>query len=410
MYNFRRLYQIERDCREKVLQRFENIKDNTRKLNDLYERQAKLVGSLQEGGFVARCFKNKGSGENINKAMDIDLELIITTLSDKQRHCIQEIDQKPGFVKLNTNLTNCTFNRQLHYENYITIEEEEKVFKGGFLRPYESKKVLLNGNVFEIHDEPLKIVQAVNAWVFKTKMEEVKILNAREEITKATVSFSMTVLVEDKFEYDISLDAASIIKVDWTPNVTTNWIQRSRNWTDLIGQLSNELRYSYVILKTSNEEKGNNETIELRYSFAHIERKIVELQSDTQRMIFTIFKSIIYQYLLTNELEDIVSSYIAKTTMLWTCEKYPPNDPFWSNDNASILRILKYLITELHQNFDRGFLPYYFIPEINLLGHLPSGIVRKLTSILYNMKHNIEDYLPRHSHEVLDLSELVLSV
>ena len=121
-------------------------------------------------------------------------------------------------------------------------------------------------------------------------------------------------------------------------------------------------------------------------------------------MIFTIFKSIIYQYLLTNAFEDIVSSYIGKTIMLWTCEKYPPNDPFWSDDDAFILRILKYLITDLHQSFQKGSLPYYFIPEINLLGHLPSEIVRKLTNTLYKMKQNVEDYLPRHSQEVLDLS------
>ena len=135
----------------------------------MHDAQAKLVGSIREGGFVARFLKNKEleTGDSINKAIDIDLELIITTLGDKQGHCIQEIEQKSGFVKWNMNLKNCSFNRQLRYEHDLTIEDEDKVFKGGFLRPYKLKKVLVRGNVFEIHDEPLKVVQAINALVFK---------------------------------------------------------------------------------------------------------------------------------------------------------------------------------------------------------------------------------------------------
>uniref|UniRef100_A0A7M5UCI3 Mab-21-like HhH/H2TH-like domain-containing protein n=1 Tax=Clytia hemisphaerica TaxID=252671 RepID=A0A7M5UCI3_9CNID len=96
--------------------------------------------------------------------------------------------------------------------------------------------------------------------------------------------------------------------------------------------------------------------------------------------------------------------------MLWTCEKYPPNDPFWSDDNASIFRILKYMITDLHKNFERRFLPYYFIPEINLLSYLNSEIVRKLTRALYVIKQDVENYLPQHSQKVLILSESALNI
>lgn len=196
----------------------------------------------------------------------------------------------------------------------------------------------------------------------------------------------------------------------WTPNITLDWIRRKRNWASLTTEIGEELSYGYVILKSSNEEKDNKETVEIRYSFAHIERKIVSLLSDTQRLIYFIFKMTIYRELLEKHLEDTVSSYIGKTVMLWTCEQFPPSHKFWDNDDDAIIRILTHLFERLHQGFQRGFLAYYFIPKINVIGHLPVHVIKKLTNKLEAIKNDVGKFIPRGTHNVVTTAESSLNL
>ena len=206
------------------------------------------------------------------------------------------------------------------------------------------------------------------------------------------------------------MDIALTFETMWTPDVTIRWMRRSRNWTNLIGQLDEELRHSYVIFKTSNEEKHNQETNELRYSFAHLERAIVQLQNPTQRLIYTIFKTLIYRELLIGDLEDTMSSYIGKTVMLWICEQHPPSDPIWDNDDRSILNVINILFRELHKAFKTGFLPYFFIPEINVIGHISSDIKGAALNKLTLLVNDIERFLPPHTQSVLMICETGLNI
>jgi len=196
----------------------------------------------------------------------------------------------------------------------------------------------------------------------------------------------------------------------WTPNITLNWVRRERNWTSLTTEIEEELSYGCIILKPSNEQKNNKETVEIRYSFAHLERKIVSLQSDTQKLVYLIFKATIYQELLEKHLEDIVSSYIGKTIMLWTCEQFPPSHRFWDNDDSAIMRILTYLFDKLYQGFRRGFLAYYFIPKINVIGHLPNHVVRKLTNKLEVIRQDVRKFVPRDTHRIVTAAEFSLNL
>ena len=78
-------------------------------------------------------------------------------------------------------------------------------------------------------------------------------------------------------------------------------------------------------------------------------------------------------------------SYIVKTTMLWTCEQYPPDDTVWRDFEKSVQMLLSKLVDALQ----RGCLPHYFIPEINLLAQTGEDVTQKCISIIEKIQKNI---------------------
>lgn len=383
----------------------------------MYINQAKLVGSLYEGGFFARFFKRqqqqqqqpikKNSVDDIvNLAIDVDMELTIDEIPAEKQHCLRDVVKKPGFVTFDNSQRNCLTSNNKHFNE----EDIQLAIKDGLLKTNDVKRIVLDSNRLDEHDAPILVIKFIAAYIYQTHAENVRVYDIQEEITKATTTFSLTTKVGDHPEMRFGMDIALTFETMWTPDVTIRWMRRSRNWTNLIGQLDEELRHSYVIFKTSNEEKHNQETNELRYSFAHLERAIVQLQNPTQRLIYTIFKTLIYRELLIGDLEDTMSSYIGKTVMLWICEQHPPSDPIWDNDDRSILNVINILFRELHKAFKTGFLPYFFIPEINVIGHISSDIKGAALNKLTLLVNDIERFLPPHTQSVLMICETGLNI
>ena len=77
------------------------------------------------------------------------------------------------------------------------------------------------------------------------------------------------------------------------------------------------------------------------------------------------FKSLFYRHIKSIN-SDIVASFWAKSTMMWCMEKYPPQEDFWYEDEVAV----KKLFLELRTAIEKEFLPYYFIPTINVLEQL----------------------------------------
>ena len=91
------------------------------------------------------------------------------------------------------------------------------------------------------------------------------------------------------------------------------------------------------------------------------------MQSDQQRRTYLIFKSLYYKIIAPLN-KDIMTSYLAKTIMMWTCEQFPPHDKtFWNTTKQGIRNTVIYLFTKLEKACRTSHLPYYFIPDINLL-------------------------------------------
>lgn len=177
--------------------------------------------------------------------------------------------------------------------------------------------------------------------------------------------------------------------------VTRNWFNRQRKWPS-IWEISSELNKGFIILKPSFEEKLNYDTTEMRYSFSHLERKLISLQSEKQHLVFYIFKSMIYRWLKPIDPEKI-SSYIGKTVMLWTCEQHPQDHAMWDNP---IVDILQSLFQILFDNFVKGFLPNYFVPEINVLEQIPLSMREEMILVVKDILENILQYFPDNTKDV----------
>ena len=78
-------------------------------------------------------------------------------------------------------------------------------------------------------------------------------------------------------------------------------------------------------------------------------------------------------------------SYIMKTTMLWICEQYAPYDPVWSNFETGV----QILLDKLMEALQSGFLPHFFIPEINLLAPIGEDVRDKCINIIKSIQRNI---------------------
>ena len=96
-----------------------------------------------------------------------------------------------------------------------------------------------------------------------------------------------------------------------------------------------------------------------------------------------------YRYLKCVEPEEAdkkcLYSYIMKTIMLWECEQNAPVNPVWSDFETSIQTLLSKLMEALQS----GFLPHFFIPEINLLGQIGKDVRDKCINIIKNLQRNI---------------------
>ena len=154
---------------------------------------------------------------------------------------------------------------------------------------------------------------------------------------------------------ELSTDIALIIQLDWQTKFIRRWIKRPKVWPNM-HDLSTVTNVTYVISKTSHEEKNLTESTEFRYSFAHIERKIVSLQSKSQRLVYYIAKSIFNRWIKPID-SNVVTSFMLKNTMLWMCEKYSPENEIWGSEieTKKILNIISKLYSNLLKNLKENY-------------------------------------------------------
>ena len=301
------------------------------------------------------------------------------------KNCIIQQKRKPGFVHLKVS----------GYENVIPthrkINKDFFIDNDGFLLPYKIKENIIKpGN--KISNKMLDELERKQELLFNKLKTRIKLKYSNGQVTKATTQMLFE-LIEDSSVLGLSLDIAAVLKLNHSSKYITNWSKRNRVWPDL-KDLEEELSESYIIAKPSNEEKFNVRTREFRYSFSHIERKIVSLQSIEQRLTYYVAKIIFYQWLKPFD-DEKLQSFFLKNTMLWICEEFPPHDKMW--DYVNVLNSTKYLYAKLLGYMKKRFMPYYFIPEVNVFGGLYPELYDKVNPVLECIMKDLPKYIPNHN-------------
>jgi len=258
-----------------------------------------VSGSLMEGCFSPSFFAGNGSLKTGGTlAMDIDAEMNIAELPDIYRKCVID-DINPGFTQMQVMNNGCDFSERVDF----SIENKSDVMdKDGFLLPNKVKDYILRTTTNKVHNQiPFNTnIEKLSAF-FQAPID---VISFYENVTKATYLQQYHLYVQDKFYLFLSFDIATTFRLAWMSNYTKIWMKRKRLWPRL-ELLTSELNTSYIITKPSYEQKNNKLTRELRYSFSHIERKIISMQSNEQRVVYFISKTIFYSWVKPLESDKV---------------------------------------------------------------------------------------------------------
>jgi hypothetical protein len=356
--------------------------------------ESKLAGSLAEGVFSPRFF-----GEE-RKKFELDVEFIALQIGPQHNSCVNEIPGKQGFAQISmhgrcANLT--SENRRKPFRAVHPEKERILLSDNGFILTHELKKFMLYDKVFlsgeiKYYHRMIKGIKLWFSYALNEPFSALKISNLYRRITKSTCEAGLDLEYRNSI-VSLSADVSIIIKLEWKPRALIRWEKRDRKWPLNMKEVL-ENQESYLIGKTSVAEKKNNKTTEFRYSFAHLERKLITLQSHTQRLVYLLFKSIIYKWILPLDTGDHLSSYAGKTIMLWTCEQNPPdNHTFWSNTPAGIKRTVVYLLSELSRCCRKRFMQYFFISEINVLENVGIDILDAVADKIDDVMKRFEEHI-----------------
>ena len=178
-------------------------------------------------------------------------------------------------------------------------------------------------------------------------------------ISKSLIRFDDVVNVERIPWAATSFDTVLLIRLNWWPTITTEWKKRKQNCLNnenVINNLTKEVRIN--IAKPIIGDKCNKQKIELRYSFSHVEWQLVYIRSSHDKMIYLLFKAMIYKW-LTPIQPNQIKSFCGETVMFWVCEANYKNDgTFWKEVFKSKLKVLCELFHRMMKYFECYFMPY----------------------------------------------------
>ena len=334
-----------------------------------------LLGSMSEGSFSAGFFEAVISGV---PTIDIDFAFKgkDASINKKHRHFIIE-SQKPGFVylKLEKEIDKEYFRGVLL--NYDDDDVVDQIVGecNDFIKTNQLKEILRRSNAFE----PIDYETALS-FLFNIPRRRIVVKQVRR-VTKSSTDQTNEVYLDGVLKAIIHVDFPILMQLDWPCLYVKLWKKRQRKWPDL-DSLSKVLKISFLIAKTSREEKSNINATELQYSFAHIEQKIMRLLSTNQRTLFYTAK-VIFKKWIQPLSEVYFPSFLVKNTMFWICEQTPPDDPLWDFiSDEEFFTSLRYFFIKLTGYFMNGFMPYYFIPDVNLIEGLPDELFEKVLATL----------------------------
>ena len=359
-------------------------------------KNVRVAGSSAEGAAIARLFRrNDLFPDHLNREMEADFEYILFEIPENLKENVEDLHgNKTGFLNLRLDLD---FLRSVNQSGWSLDEEEialilDLAAPNGYLLPYRLKEMAIDKLRFNDSDE---LVRTAFAFVLSKKLQDISFTDMKEGINKSSMKYEGIVKTKQNPYLALLFDVVHLVKLKWWPKIANEWKTRTRNWpsNEHVKELTKE---SFIITKPTHHEDIDYDTNELRYSFSHVEKQLVLMRSRYQNMTYLIFKSMIYKWLSTIDGEENeIKSFLGKTVMFWVCEANSKEDKtFWIEDYESLLNVLRHLFTEMSKYFAVGFMPYYFIPKINVIESIPVATRDKVILKIQAVLQNIECHLP----------------
>ncbi len=221
----------------------------------------------------------------------------------------------------------------------------------------------------------LKNIQETFAFLQRYK------INYNVENTETTAEVSIDF---DGYFYN-SMDHVPSIHLQFWPYQAIAWINRSRHWPPKSTIQSIVDKGCHLVPRSS---PGGDVHSEWRLSFSMPEKALARLRNQEQQRAYYFFKMLFYRYLKSVETSQTdkkpLFSYIMKTTMLWACEEYSPEDPVWTSLEVGV----DILLFKLVEGLKSGHVPHYFIPEINLLERIGKDVREMSVKIIEVLQKN----------------------
>ena len=323
-----------------------------------------LSGSVVEGALMARCFQQKEDWREV----EIDIMINLETIPQEASHLVEPVEDKPGFVHILLPSAN---------ESILNIMFAEKNLG-------EVK------NVQNYLDQNSQYINPLLVKDFCYMDRELSLVDWYSDMYKQIMSIEKTETTVEQIAllglYRMSSDYVPAIRLEFWPCQAENWIMRCRLWPPQ-ATIENIVEKGCQVVPRSSP--GGDVNTEWRLSFSGPEAILAQLRSKEQQQAYYFFKMFFYRYLKCVESSDPkgkqLYSYVIKTTMLWACEELPPEDPIW----ASFKKSVQVLLLKLLGSLETGFLPHYFIPEINLLERIGEDVRTKCAAIISRWQNNI---------------------
>ena len=287
-----------------------------------------IAGSTAEGAAIARIFRtNDLFPKCLNREIELDLEYVLLEIPENMRSHVEDLQgKKIGFSNLRVDSNFLKSVNRLGWD----IKDEEivsmlpKVAPNGYLLPYRLKEISLDKLRFRNSNRTIELFFAS---VLNKKLPDITFTNIEQGINKSSVKFDGIVNIENKPWVAISFDAVHLIKLTWWPEIASEWKTRKRNWPDNEDLIKDLTKESFIIAKPTCDEDSVFDSKEMRYSFSHMERKLVEMRSRFQNMTYLVFKCMIYKWLSpANTEHNGIKSFLGKTVMFWVCEDNHKDD------------------------------------------------------------------------------------
>ena len=178
-----------------------------------------------------------------------------------------------------------------------------------------------------------------------------------------------------------SIDYVPCVQLMFWPSVAADWQTRVRLWPDQSVVDAIVSKGAHLIGK-----EFCHEHIDWRLSFSVAEIDLATRWVPVQHFVYFVFKALFYKFikpLSAGSTSDdsphapgkkFLTSYLAKTVMMWTSESF--DESWWTEDNAA--ECLLVLLLALQSAFEARTLSHYFVSSVNLLEGLPELLAKSV--------------------------------